>query len=115
MLLVTVTLLPLGDGQSSRVLGTMKIVNDGAGDMVRGNYQVRLNSGTNAALAVGAVKGYYRAKGAWPLVALALQSALDAAAVQPYIPDAPIRRVAGVAGRCGRKTTAGNRRTRGRG
>lgn len=41
MLRVTVELLPLGDENTKRHLGTIEIANDGTGTKSRGNYMVR--------------------------------------------------------------------------
>mgnify|MGYP001570701468 CR=1 FL=1 len=80
MLRMTVEIVPFGNDLLRRIIGTMIIANDGTGDTSVGNYQVRLSTDTETALAVGSVKGHDRGQGAWPLVALALKSALDAEA-----------------------------------
>lgn len=81
MIVVRVELWPKGDQQRARLLGLMRIANDGSGSEALGNYHVTIDKSPEYAKRPGIyrrgrVQGFRRRLGPWPLLQAALTACL---------------------------------------
>jgi hypothetical protein len=82
MIVVKVELWPHGEEARAREIGRARIINDGTGDLARGNYQVELlksaeySKRPGTIYKRGTVRGFLRRRGPWPLLMLAIQQAI---------------------------------------
>ena len=78
MLKITVELIPHGDELQKRTIGELIIVNDGAGDDKKGDYNFRLFGpelyGALDLWVKGKYRNFSRAKGYWSLIKEILNS-----------------------------------------
>ena len=75
MIRVTIHILPMGDAERARHLGTIDIANDGTGTAEHGNYKVRLSKfkSAHSLWREGAVRGFpRRTRGPYDLLLRAL-------------------------------------------
>lgn len=76
MIKITAELISYGVGEP-KLLGTLEIANDGTGDLVMGNYRVRLKDRRGRVRRKGRVEGFWRAKqSVWVLTHIALGNLL---------------------------------------
>jgi hypothetical protein len=71
MIRVTVELIPFGDEEGKKIIGTMNIVNDGTGDQEIGNYMARMEGVLGKEKTVQ-IKNHIRQEGVWRLIRRAL-------------------------------------------
>jgi len=81
MIVVSIEIWPHGDQQKARPIGVALITNDGTGDKVAGNYEVKLAHsgkyiGKSGAYKTGKVKNHRRSLSPYHLVYKALKGCL---------------------------------------
>jgi hypothetical protein len=84
MIVVTVEMWPGGDRTHKKTLGIAHIINDGTGDALRGDYDVRLYKWTTDTASpmhvwkTGRVRGFARqSRGPWDLLFVALKGIVE--------------------------------------